>query len=145
MRFFLAGVMQGSRQDKALHDQSYRQRLRELLPQYFPEADIYDPLAPHPESPSYDDRTGREVFLGHNQMCSEVDVVVAYVPTASMGTAIEMWEAYRHGRAVITISPMPRNWVIKFCSHLVLPDWEAFEEGLISGAVQQRIQEVLAS
>ena len=37
------------------------------------------------------------MFERHNDMCREVDVVIAFVPEASMGTAIEMWEAYQHG------------------------------------------------
>ena len=45
------------------------------------------------------------MFFRHNRMCREIDVLLAFVPEASMGTAIEMWEAYQHGAAVITISP----------------------------------------
>ena len=37
-----------------------------------------------------------------------------------MGTAIEMWEAYQHGAAVVTISPMRHNWAVKFLSHAAL-------------------------
>jgi hypothetical protein len=115
-----------------------------LLGEYLPGAELYDPLADHGESISYDERTGREVFFGHNHMCREVDAVVAFVPEASMGTAIEMWEAYRSGRAVLTISPLIHNWTIKFCSHEVYPDLPSFEAALVSGRVRQRILEVIA-
>ena len=106
MRFFLAGIMQGSHTAAVMHDQDYRQRLARRIAAHFPDADIYDPLAQHPASFGYDQTTGREVFFGHNRMCREIDVLVAFVPSASMGTAIEMWEAYQHGAAVVTISPL---------------------------------------
>ena len=38
MRFFLAGIMQGSQQDKGLHDQGYRARLKQALQRHFPDA-----------------------------------------------------------------------------------------------------------
>lgn len=144
MRFFLAGIMQGSHLGAVLHTQDYRGKLKELVRQYFPHAQIYDPLADHQQSLGYDDATGRDVFYHHNRMCREVDVVLAFVPEASMGTAIEMWEAHEHGRAaVITISPLEHNWAVKYCSHEVFPDIEAFEAALASGRLQQRISEVL--
>jgi hypothetical protein len=77
-------------------------------------------------------------------MCREVDAIVAYVPEASMGTAIEMWEAYEHGRgAVIAISPLAHNWAIRFCSHAVYGDFDEFAAALASGEVRRRIDEVL--
>jgi hypothetical protein len=52
-------------------------------------------------------------------MCGETDLLIAFVPEATMGTAIEMWEAARHGRVVVTISPLDLNWAVQFCSDLV--------------------------
>jgi len=75
-------------------------------------------------------------------MCREVDALVAFVPEASMGTAIEMWEAYQHGAAVITISPLHRNWAVKFLSHALYADMPAFEAAMQSGEVAHRIEEV---
>ena len=107
MRFFLAGIMQGSHLGAVLHSQNYRERLKELLAEHFPGAQVYDPLADHGQSLDYTDATARDVFYFHNRMCREVDVVIAFVPEASMGTAIEMWEAHEHGRAVVlAISPL---------------------------------------
>lgn len=140
MRFFVAGIMQGSHLGEVLHYHGYRERLRQLLSEHFPEAEIYDPLDDHRDSLSYDDQRGREVFLGHNRMCAEVDVVVAFVPEASMGTGIEMWEAWRHGRTVWTISPMAHNWVIRFCSERVFADLDSFEAALREGELQRLVQ-----
>ena len=143
MKIFLAGIMQGSHREPVLHEQDYRSRIRQLLNEHIPDAEVYDPLADHGNSIDYDDETGREVFFRHNRMCRDVDAVLAFVPEASMGTAIEMWEAYQHGRAVVAISPLEHNWSVRFCSHQVYPDMESFEAALISGNVYRRIAEVL--
>ena len=142
MRIFLAGIMQGSLAHEAVHDQDYRRRLKELLAAHLPRAQVYDPLANHAGSIGYDDVTGREVFFRHNEMCREVDVLLAFVPEASMGTAIEMWEAYRHGAAVITISPLAVNWAVRFLSHAVYADLARFEADLCSGRLARRIAEI---
>lgn len=133
MKIFLAGIMQGSHLGALLHNQDYRSRLKALLQQHLPDADVYDPLADHQNSLDYDDERGRSVFMHHNQLCSQVDVLIAFVPQATMGTAIEMWEAYRHGRVVLTISPLAHNWAVKYLSHRVYADVETFEAALVSG------------
>ena len=136
--------MQGSREDTELHQQDYRARLTELIQGHMPHADVYDPLAGHPESVAYSEDDGRRVFYGHNRLCREVDVVIAFVPEASMGTAIEMWEAHEHGRGVVlTISPLEHNWAVRFCSHAIYPNIDAFEHALGNGQVQQTLQRVL--
>ena len=135
-RIFVAGVMQGSHREAVLHGQEYRRELVELLERHFPAAEVYDPLAGHRQSLGYDERRGREVFFAHNAMCSQADLLVAYLPTASMGTAIEMWEAFRHGALVVAISPMVHNWAVKFLSQLRYPDIEGFAEALACGEPQ---------
>jgi hypothetical protein len=142
MQIFLAGIMQGSHRAAALHDQHYRGRLKDLLAQYLPSAKVYDPLADHPASLEYGDDKGRDVFMFHNRMCGEVDVLIAVVPEASMGTAIEMWEAHRNGRIVISISPLTRNWAVKFLSHVIYPDEAAFEKSLVGGELAERLIEL---
>lgn len=143
MRFFLAGIMQGSHLAAALHHQGYRARIKELIESYIPGAEVYDPLADHRDSLAYDDERGRNVFFHHNRLCREVDVVVAFVPEASMGTAIEMWEAYQHGRAVITVSPMKHNWAVKFLSHELFADLDELESAIVSGRLLARLRELL--
>ena len=60
-----------------------------------------------------------------------------------MNTAIEMWEAYTHGAAVITISPMPLNWAVKFLSHELYADVEQFEQDVRNGRLARRIGEIV--
>lgn len=142
MRIFLAGIIQGSLAERSIHDQDYRRRLKELLARHLPDAHVYDPVAGHADSIRYDDATGRAVFVRHAEMCRDVDVLLAFVPEASMGTAIEMWEAYRHGAAVIVISPLAVNWAIRFLSHAIYADLDAFEADLCSGRLARRIAEI---
>ncbi len=139
MRIFLAGIMQGSHRGAQLHDQHYRGRLKDLLLEHLPGVQLYDPLADHPKSLEYGEDRGRDVFMYHNRMCAEVDVVLAVIPEASMGTAIEMWEAHRNGRVVITISPLSRNWAVKFLSHQLYQDEHEFEQALVSGELAKTL------
>src|SRR4051812_10112622 len=106
MRVFLAGIMQGSHLGALLHNQDYRARTRQMLEKHLPGVEIYDPLADHGNSLEYDELQGRSVFFHHTRLASEFDVVLSYIPEASMGTAIEMWQAFQHGRAVLTVSPL---------------------------------------
>ena len=78
-------------------------------------------------------------------MCREVDVLLAFLPEASMGTAIEMWEAYTHGAAVITISPLKHNWAVKFLSHALYADVEELAAAVRDGRVARQIEEVFGS
>jgi hypothetical protein len=142
MRIFIAGIMQGSHVKSAIHDQDYRGRIFYLLQTVFPEAEIYDPWANHKKSLEYKTETGREVFLRHNFMCREIDVLLAYLPEASMGTAIEMWEAHQHGAVVISISPLKHNWAVKFLSHILYEDIMEFEAAANDGSLQRKIEEI---
>jgi hypothetical protein len=142
MKFFLAGIMQGSHLGMVLHNQDYRGRLKQLLLAHFPGCEVYDPLADHGNSLEYNDDHGREVFMFHNQLCTQVDVLLAFVPEASMGTAIEMWQAHQHGRTVITISPLSHNWAVKFLSHELYSDVIEFEKALETGRLARRLAEL---
>jgi hypothetical protein len=137
MRIFLAGIMQGSHVAALVHDQHYRDALRDVVQQRWPAAEVYDPFAGHGNSVGYDLERAREVFEGHVQMCREFDLVIAYVPEASMGTAIEVWEAHRHGRPVITITPLVHNWVVQLTSLAVYRDQDAFTVALESGEIDR--------
>jgi hypothetical protein len=137
MKIFLAGIMQGSHVAALVHDQSYRGTLRDMVQAHWPAAEVYDPFANHTTSIGYDMRRAREVFFGHLDMCREYDLLVAYVPEASMGTAIEMWEAHRHARVVVSITPLVHNWVVQITSHAVFRDFESFAHALHNGAIDR--------
>ena len=128
--FFLAGIIQGSNAGKSLHDQDYRDRIKVILRKYFPEARIFDPVEKHPDSVNYDYRTGESVFLGYIKLATECDCMIAYLPEASMGTSIEMWECYQKGVPVWTISPLKENWSVKFLSKRIFENIDEFEHYL---------------
>lgn len=114
--FFLAGIIQGSKKGKILHNQDYRKEIKAILREYFPEAEIIDPVNVHPDSVEYDYETGETVFHESIKQATECDCLIAYLPEASMGTAIEMWECYKKKMTVWTITPMKENWSVKFLS-----------------------------
>ena len=63
MRFFIAGIMQGSLIPAKLHAQNYRSQIKQLLLSTFDNADVYDPLANHNQSIDYDDDMGKDTFF----------------------------------------------------------------------------------
>jgi nucleoside 2-deoxyribosyltransferase len=65
------------------------------------------------------------------------DVVIAYLPEASMGTALEIWAAYERGIPIISISPMVENWVVKFLSTWLFPTIEDFASFLTNGGAME--------
>ena len=140
LTFFIAGIMQGSHITAEMHDQDYRELIKEELQACFAQGEVYDPWADHKESLDYSDTEGRDVFMNHNRMCGEVDVLIAYVPNASMGTAIEMWEAYRNSKIVITISPLVENWSVKFLSNVIYKDLAEFKKAARNGELTKLVR-----
>jgi nucleoside 2-deoxyribosyltransferase len=126
MRVFLAGVMQASLSGKGIVDQSYRNAIGEALVARRPELDVVDPLVLHPNSVEYDDEAARETLFALVTLASSCDLVIAYVPQASMGTALEMNAAYEKSVPVIAISPLRENWVIRAVSTRVFPNLDEF-------------------
>ena len=138
MRFFIAGIMQGSLAEASIHDQSYRVVIGAAIKARFPEAEIIDPLELHPDGGlNYGPEEAKRTLLEMAAEAALADVLIAYLPEASMGTAVEMWEAYRAGKPVLTISPLAENWVIKFLSTRVFPSLAAFESFVAEGELEK--------
>ena len=126
MRVFIGGVMQASNPGKDIMDQGYRQRISAALQARWPEVEVIDPFALHPNSVDYDDGSAKETLFAMVDLAAHSDLLIAYVPVASMGTAMEMYAAYQHGVPVITISPLATNWVVIALSNCVYPDLQSF-------------------
>ncbi len=126
MRVFLAGVMQASLPGKGIVDQGYRNAIGDALLAKWPDIDVVDPLILHPNSVEYDYEAARETLFALITLATTCDLVIAYVPQASMGTALEMNAAYQAGIPVIAISPMRENWVIRAVSDRILADLQSF-------------------
>ena len=139
MKVFIAGIMQGSRLDREIDDQSYRTRIANALLAQYPAAEIIDPNELHPEGVGYDDQQARTTLLDMARLAGQSDLLVAYAPHASMGTAIEMWQAFQAGAVILTISPMGENWVVKHLSDAVFADLERFRAWIANGGLQPMI------
>ena len=138
MRFFIAGIMQGSLAEAAIHDQSYRVVIGAAIKARFVEAEVIDPMELHPDGGlNYGPEEARRTLLEMTDEAARADVLIAYLPEASMGTAVEMWEAHRAGKPILTISPLAENWVIRFLSTRVFPSLEAFESFVAEGELEK--------
>ena len=140
MKVFIAGIMQGSRMDRYIDDQDYRRMITEALADRFADVEVLDPNELHPNGVDYDDVMAKATLLEMANLASQADLLVAYVPKASMGTALEMWKAFEANVPVVTISPMAANWVIKHLSSVVLPDLEAFRKWVTSSGFDKLLK-----
>lgn len=137
MKVFIGGIMQGSRRDHDIDDQDYRRAITEAILEHHPEAEIVDPNELHPNGVEYGDEMAQATLLEMFELASQADLLVAYAPKASMGTAIEMWQAYQAGKPILAISPLAENWVIRFLSTRVFPSLAAFESFVAEGELEK--------
>ena len=135
MRVFLAGIMQGSNDHDGVHAQDYRAFLTGLLAAHVPGVEVFDPWAVYPDSPSYPDEKVKTVLVANIEVAAACDLVIAYLPQASMGTALEMWEAWRAGVPVIAITPLAANWVVRTCAVQRFATLEEFAQAVQAGGV----------
>jgi len=136
LKVFIGGIMQGSRLDRYIDDQDYRRIIAAAIQAHYPGAEIVDPNELHPEGVDYEDGQARETLLELFDLAGQADLLVAYAPRASMGTAIEIWQAYQAGAPVVTISPMEANWVVRHLSSAVVPDLDAFRAWVAGGGLE---------
>jgi len=132
LRVFIAGVMQASSLKKGMVDQQYRSEIRAALLARWPEIDVVDPFELHPGSVEYPDDEAKETLFRMIELARSSDLLIAYAPVASMGTALEMYAAHLHNVPILTISPMVDNWVVRALSRRVLADLASFSEFVAS-------------
>ena len=137
MHVFLAGVMQGSRQDHLIDSQNYRVRIAQALEAHLPDVKITDPWSLNPESVDYNLAQARQTFESMTSQAAEADVLIAYLPEASMGTAIEMWTAFNAGTTIIAVTPLQHNWVVRLTADTVLPDLDTLLSTIETGRFPQ--------
>ena len=141
MKVFLAGIIQGSKKSETVHSQDYRSHIKAFLKANIPGIEIVDPVDGHEESINYDDTRAREVFFGHLAMIDSCDLLIAFLPEASMGTAVEMTEAYEKQIPIITVSPMTINWVVRLFSWRIFETIEGFEQFIRDNNIDDIINE----
>ncbi len=135
MKIFLSGIITGSHMGKQLHDQGYRQQLKQVLQQTLPQAEVICPWDMNPDALEYGPEKARQTFLAEVEAAAGADLVVAYIPQASMGTAIEMWEASRNGVPILAISPLGANWVVMLLARQVFPTIDDFARFAANGGL----------
>lgn len=140
MRVFLAGVMQGMRLDDQMDDQSYRVQLTRALTANVPGVRITDPWALNPGSVGYDTAQARSTFLTMTKEAGKADALIAYLPTVSMGTAMEMWEAYQTGTYIIAITPHVHHWAIRFTSNEIKSSLDEMLAEIENGRFLQKVR-----
>ncbi|GJM42108.1 MAG: hypothetical protein DHS20C20_23900 [Ardenticatenaceae bacterium] len=139
LRVFIAGVMQANRQDTQIESQNYRLQISQRLQQHIPDVQLIDPWAENPNSISYDEPQARHTFLTMTNKASEADLLIAYLPLPSMGTAMEMWQAYQGNTYIIAITPFVHHWAIRFTANDILPDLESLFGLIDNGRFLQEI------
>ncbi|MDP6636855.1 MAG: hypothetical protein QGG42_18300 [Phycisphaerae bacterium] len=141
MKVFLAGIIQGSLSEARIHAQDWRTPIKRILAEHRPDAEVYCHYSLHPNSITYELPEIIETLSEGFQQAADCDLLIAYVPSASMGTAVEIYEAARNNAIVLTISPMAPNWVLRAYSDEILPDVEAFEQFIASGGLDKLVEQ----
>ena len=132
---FIAGIMQGSKREMAVHDQDYRSQIAAIVNRHHPDVEVIDPFGLHPDSVSYTRGQAQRVFLDILDRVATADVLVAYLPEASLGTAVEVWQAYEAGKPVFVISPMVNNWMLWVTATRILADIPSFAAFVADGGL----------
>ena len=139
-RVFIGGIMQGSRRENVIDAQDYRQIIGQCLRSHLQHVEVIDPFELHPNSVAYDTTEARRTLIALAQTAGQADAAVVYVPEASMGTALEMWEAYRGGKPIFAISPLVYNWVVRCLATRVFADLEEFCAFVASGDFERSLR-----
>ena len=136
MNVFLAGIIQGSLVEAEIHKQDWREPIKAALARTMPDADVYCHYTAHPNSITYSLDQIKQTLAEGNRRAAHCDLLIAYVPSASMGTAVEMYEAANSGAIVLTITPMTANWVVRAYSDRIFPSVESLEAFLADGGLR---------
>jgi molybdopterin converting factor small subunit len=137
---FIGGIMQGSRRENTIDAQDYRRLIGQCLRSHLSDVAVIDPFELHPNSVAYDTDEARRTLIALAQTAGQADAVVVFVPEASMGTALEMWEAYRCEKPIFAISPLVYNWVVRCLATRVFASLEEFDAFVSSGDFERALR-----
>lgn len=111
MKIYLSGPIFGRPSSEST---GWRNNMKKLLS----DCEFLDPVddgyvdADHPDK--FD-----AIVDGDIQAITDCDVVIAMVPRPSIGTSMELWEAYRQGKTVIVITILEHAWLYKVATCIV--------------------------
>jgi hypothetical protein len=140
MKIYISGVMQGSIKGHGIQQQGYRQVISDAIKMRYPEAEIYDPFSVFPNSVEFDDSKATQTLFAMAKEAACSDIVIAYLPEASMGTALEMIRAYDNGKIIISISSLEKNWFIRAVSTKIFVSLEEFCDWMRETHLNDRLQ-----
>lgn len=132
-RILIAGVVRGSHRAKGAHSQTYRRQIKAILERNLPGAEVYTPIDSVRDTHQLGYLKSSDIFFDVVRRASNYDAVIAYLPEASLGTAIQMWEAYRNHHVVVTISPITANHAIMALSTHICKDLREFGKFVSGG------------
>jgi hypothetical protein len=131
-----------------MESQDYRGQMRAAILAADPNAVVVDPLQLAAERaaewfvedgvpPWQDDAHVRQMLSEVVAAAAASDVVISYLPTASMGSALELQAAHAAGKTILAIAPanMRSNWVVRSYSSRIfesIPDVASFLQAEIS-------------
>ena len=154
--YFLSGVMQGAKADgdgvEGTVNQDYRGQLKAAILSADSSASIIEPwdlvgafvketyAEGTPQSDMFrDDAHVAQAFGICVDAAAKADVVISYLPEASMGSAVELHAAHQAGRKILVVAPgsMAGNWVVRSYSNQTfqsIADAGEFLKGCLSAA-----------
>ena len=143
MRLFIGGIMQGSKCEMGVHNQDYREQIAAIVRRYHPQVQIVDPFQLYPDSVNYARERAVETFLASLDEAASADIMVAYLPEASMGTALEIWRAFEAGKPVFAISPLANNWMLWATTAHIFKDVETFAAFVAAGGLAPYVKTLI--
>ena len=157
--YFLSGVMQGRKAEgegvEGTVSQDYRQHMKDAILAADAGAAVVEPwdlvgaecerLYPKgtPQAEMFKENADvRHCFGVCVEAAVKADVVVSYLPEASMGSAVEIYAAKGAGRTILCVAPgrMAQNWVVRSYADHVFEDIPALRRWLIAAAASSADQ-----
>ena len=129
--------MQGNKKIHGIRSQNYRMQITKVVKNLLPDAEIVDPDITDPHRLSYTKEQSVEMFFKYCDLAGQADLLISYIPEASMGSAVEMWQAYKSDVPVLTISEMDYNWVVKLLSTRIYPNIESFKKSFNKSLLEE--------
>lgn len=128
MQIYLGGAIQGSNKDISIVDQDYRAIIKEFFINLEPNLKVYCPFDDGGKISDTDsDEYVKELMLRFLENVKKSDIFIGIFPTASNGTAIELYEAWNSNIPAFVISPLAKNIALRSFATKIFPDINDFK------------------
>ena len=122
---YVTGILQNSR-SKDLYPQDYRKNIVDAIKETWESAIVQCPIIVGSADNKESLKETVKEFEQQLALLKKANIVVAYIPEPSMGSAIEIYNASLRGKYVVTISPIKTNRVVRMFSHDIYDSIESF-------------------